>query len=197
MAIPAIVEGYMESVFLPVVLAQLGRADLQPNIRNAGGGTKFWLAAARYNEAGKHNAVMGLADLEQAQCAPSLLASKLPHKSAGFHLRISVRMLESWLLADRQAMAGFLKVPISALPINPDSKAHPKRTLVDIARKSTSKNIRNALIPDDSGGVVGSDYAATMSKFIEQHWRVAVARKHSPSLEKACQRWVAIQAVQI
>lgn len=192
MAIPAVVEGYMESVFLPVVLDQIGRADLQPIIRNAGGGSKFWLVAARYNDAGKHTTVMGLADLEQAQCASSLLASKLPHKSAGFHLRLAVRMLESWLLADRQAMARFLKVPIGALPIDPDGEAHAKRVLVDIARKSTSKTIRDALVPDDSGGVVGSDYVATMSKFIQQHWHVSVARKTSPSLEKACQRWFAM-----
>ena len=192
MAIPAVVEGYMESVFLPMVLDQIGRADLQPIIRNAGGGSKFWLIAARYNEAGKNTSVMGLADLEQEQCAPLLLASKLPCKSAGFHLRIAVRMLESWLLADRQSMARFLKVPISALPTNPDNEAHAKRVLVDIARKSTSKTIRDALVPDDSGGVVGPDYVATMSKFIEQHWRASVARKTSPSLEKACQRWFAI-----
>ena len=195
MVIPAVVEGYMESVFLPVVLHQIGRTDLQPNIRDAGGGSKFWLAAARYNEAGRHTAVIGLADLEQAQCASSLLAGKLPHKSAGFHLRLAVRMLESWLLADRQAMARFLKVPISTLPMNPDGEVHAKRVLVDIARKSTSKNIRDALVPDDSGGIVGSDYAATMCTFIEQYWRVSDARKISPSLEKACQRWFAIEAV--
>ena len=192
MAIPAVVEGYMESVFLPIVLDQIGRSDLQPIIRNAGGGSKFWFDAARYNEAGKHTAVIGLADLEQAQCASSLLASKLPHKSAGFHLRLAVRMLESWLLADRHAMARFLKVPISALPVNPDGEAHAKRALVNIARSSTSKAIREALVPSDSGGIVGSDYAATMCKFIEQHWRVSVARKTSPSLERACQRWFAI-----
>lgn len=194
MAIPAVVEGYMESVFLPVVLDQIGRADLTLNIRNAGG-SKFWDIAARYNEAGKHIDVMGLADLEQAPCASSLLASKLTYKSPRFHLRLAVRMLESWLLADRQSMARFLKVPISALPTSPDDDAHAKRLLISIARKSTSRAIRDALVPDDSGGIVGSDYAATMSKFIEQHWRVSAARKHSPSLEKACQRWFAVKAV--
>lgn len=191
MAIPALVEGYMESVLLPVVLDQIGRSDLQPIIRDARG-NRFWTLAVGYNDAGKHMAVIGLADLEQAKCASSLLASKLRDKSAGFHLRIAVRMLESWLLADRQSMARFLKVPIGALPTDPDSEFHAKKLLVSIARKSTSKSIRDALVPDDSGGIVGSDYAATMNRFIEKHWRVSEARKHSPSLEKACQRWVAI-----
>ena len=78
MVVPAVVEGYMESVFLPVMLNQIGRSDLQLSIRNAGGGAKFWPIAVRYNEAGKYLTVIGLADLEQAQCASSLLASKLP-----------------------------------------------------------------------------------------------------------------------
>ena len=193
MAIPAVVEGYMEAVFLPLVLKQIGRSDLQPIIRIAGGGQNFWVIAERYNEAGKRSSVLGLADLEETQCAPLLLARKLPYKSPGFHLRIAVRMLESWLLADRQSMAKFLKVRISALPTNPDCESHAKRLLVDIARKSTSKTIRTALVPDGSGAVVGPDYVATMNKFIEQDWRVSVARMTSPSLEKACQRWTAIK----
>lgn len=192
MRVPTIVEGYMESIFLPVLLDQLGRADLEPDIRIAGGGDKFWVQALRYNEAGKTLKVIGLADLEQELCAPLLLAAKLPEKSSGFQLRIAVRMLESWLLADRQSMASFLKVLVSKLPTDPDNEAHAKRALVDIARHSTSRRIRDALLPDDSGGLVGSDYTATMSEFIHQHWKAAAARKVSPSLEKACQRWSVI-----
>jgi hypothetical protein len=192
MGIPVLVEGYLESVFLPVVLKQIGRSDLQPVIRNAGGGTKFWPIARQYNEAGKHMAVIGLADLEQIDCAPTLLAVELPRKSGGFHLRLAVRMLESWLLADRARLASFLKVPATAIPIAPDALRHPKRELVNISRKSTSRLIREAMIPEDSGGVVGPDYVATMSEFICTHWQVAVARATSPSLERACVRWLAI-----
>ena len=182
----------METVFLPVVLAQIGRADLQPNIKNAGGVSKFWPIAARYNEAGKRTPVIGLADLEQEACAPALLLAKLPRKAAGFHLRIAVRMLESWLIADRQSLATFLKVPIAAIPADPDAEAHPKRKLADIARRSTSKAIRDAMVPDDSGGVVGADYVATMCDFMTHHWQCARARQVSPSLDRACNRWGAI-----
>lgn len=195
MVIPAVVEGHMESVFLPIVLNQIGRADLQLTIRDARGGTKFWPIAARYNEAGRYTTVIGLADLEQAECASSLLGSKLPYKSPGFHLRLAVRMLESWLLADRQSLARFLRVPVSTMPTEPDAERHAKRVLVDIARRSTSKTIREALVPYDSGGVVGPDYVATMSEFITQHWQAVAARKTSPSLERACQRWLAIESV--
>ena len=71
MAIPAVVEGYMESVFLPMVLDQIGRNDLQPIIRNAGGGSKFWLIAARYNEAGKNTSVISSVPTSSHQNAVS------------------------------------------------------------------------------------------------------------------------------
>lgn len=96
MAIPTLVEGHLESVFLPVLFAQIGRSDLDLIIRNAGGEVKFWQKAKAYNDAGKHQLVIGLADLEQCDCASSLISNRLPNKSQGFHLRIAVRMLESW-----------------------------------------------------------------------------------------------------
>ena len=135
MIIHTLVEGYMESLFLPVIFSQIGRSDLQLNIRNAGGGDKFWSIAKRFNKAGAYTSAIGLTDLEQARCAPSLLADRLPDKSPGFHLRLAVRMLESWLLADRQAMAQFLKVPIRLLPTDPDSEQHAKRLLVNVAAR--------------------------------------------------------------
>ena len=192
MAVPAVVEGYMESIFLPIVLLQIGRADLQPNIRDAGGVTKFWPIAVRYNEAGTHRDVLGLGDLEQGECAPTLLLDKLQQNSARFHIRIAVRMLESWLIADRARLASFLRAPIAAVPVNPDLLQHPKQELVNIARRSTRKSVREAMVPEDSGGMVGPDYVATMSDFMQNHWRVAEARIASPSLERACVRWAAI-----
>lgn len=192
MSVPALVEGYVESVFLPVVLQQLGRADLQPTIRIAGGTTKFWPIAKRWNEAGKHSSLIGLADVEQAECAPELLRSVLPQKSSDFHLRLAVRMLESWLLADRVRLAAFLKVPVAAVPTQPDTLKHPKLELVNIARRSTRKSIREAMVPDDSGAVVGPNYVATVSEFITGHWQSETARGASPSLHRACARWAAI-----
>lgn len=193
MGIPALVEGHLETVFLPVVLRQIGRGDLQPTIRDARGGSGFWKAAVRYNQAGRHGVVIGLADLEKAECASSLFVAHLRRKNPGFHLRIAVRMLESWLMADRAAMADFLRIPISSIPIEPDSEGHPKRKLVDLVRKSTSKTIRDAMLPQDSGGTVGPEYVPTMTEFISGRWRAEQARILSPSLERACQRWAAIE----
>lgn len=192
MSIPALVEGYLESVFLPVLLIQIGRGDLDPIIRNAGGGRQFWDQARRYNAAGRNKSLLGLADLEQARCAPHLLSVELPQKSAGFHLRLAVRMLESWLIADRARLASFLRVPTAAVPNSPDELPHPKRTLIDIARRSARRTIREGMVPEDSGALVGPEYVPMMSQFIQLDWRAAAARDASPSLDRTCVRWMAV-----
>lgn len=177
---------------MPVLLAQIGRSDIKPVIRDARGGPNFWKEAKRYNEAAVHTLVLGLADVEQAVCAGGLIVANLPTKSAAFHLRLAVRMLESWLIADRIAIASFLGVSQARIPHDPDELAHPKRLLVTLARGSTKRTIREAMVPDDSGGIVGPDYVATMAAYIESHWNVERARAESPSLNRACFRWAAI-----
>jgi hypothetical protein len=195
MAIPAVVEGYLESVFLPVVLRQIGRPDIEPNIRDAGGITKFWPIAQRYNNAAVHMDMIGLADLEQHDCAPQVIANRIPTKRPRFHLRLAVRMLESWLIADREMIAAYLQVPVAAVPQGPDGLIHAKMDLVNVARHSRSRAVRDAMLPGDSGGVVGPDYVAKMVIFIGQHWRAAAARAASPSLDRACVRWHAIEPI--
>lgn len=192
MKVNALVEGYLESVLMPVLLAQIGRSDIEPVIRDARGGPNFWKEAKRYNEAAGHTLVLGLADVEQATCAGGLMVANLPKKSAAFHLRLAVRMLESWLIADRIAIASFLGVSQARIPRDPDQVAHPKRLLVTLARGSSKRAIREALVPDDSGGIVGPDYVATMASYIASHWNVERARAESPSLNRACDRWAAI-----
>lgn len=182
----------MEAIFLPVLLKQIGRSDLQPTIRDAGGGAKFWIKAASYNQAGMRMPVLGLVDLERETCAPALLAKQLPNKAQGFYLRVAVRMLESWLLADRRAIADFLGVSLAAIPKDPDDELHPKRKLIELVKRSSSKTIREAMLPGDSGALVGPEYVTTMCQFITDHWQSERARKLSSSLDRACARWTAI-----
>jgi hypothetical protein len=136
--------------------------------------------------------MMGLADIEQEACAPIVLETQLSGKHAQFHLRLAVRMLESWLIADRERIATFLRIQVAAVPNVPDELDHPKITLVNLARRSTSRAVREGMVPDDSGGIVGADYVAMMGTFINNYWRASAARASSPSLERACTRWQAI-----
>ena len=185
--IPALVEGHLEERLLGVLWKQLGHASRRLTIRNAGG-SPFWINARRYNEAGKHQLVVGLADLEQAPCATDALKQLEKPLSTGFKLRLAVKMIESWVIADREAFASHLGLRIAHVPKQPDLLDHPKRTVVDLARQSRKKSVREALIPTGQG-LVGAEYTPFMAGFVESRWRSEEARKTSPSLERACLSW--------
>lgn len=185
--IPALVEGHLEDRALRVIWRELGRTE-ELIVRNASGGHQFWIHARRYNEAGRRQVVLGLADLEQVECVPGALAVLGPVRSEGFKLRLAVRMLESWLMADRDAFARELGVPIRSVPGNPDLLTHPKKTVIDLARHSRRTAVKAGLVPTGSG-IVGSEYVPFMASFIGRSWSPARARVNSPSLERACLRW--------
>jgi hypothetical protein len=95
-------------------------------------------------------------------------------------------MVESWLLTDREAMAEFLRIAVANLPADPDREEHPKRTLVNLARKSRAREVREDLVPEaGSPGVVGKNYTPRMTQFVEDHWRPLEAEKRSASLRRA------------
>jgi hypothetical protein len=95
-------------------------------------------------------------------------------------------MLESWLLAHHKALARFLNVSVDLIPRDPDGEEHPKRTLVNLARRSRTRSIREDLIPEaGSSGVVGKNYTARLTEFIRDPWEPLVAQDRSPSLRRA------------
>lgn len=101
-------------------------------------------------------------------------------------------MMESWLLADRDSVAAFLGVRIAAIPREPDRETHPKQTLVNLARTSRKRSIRQALVPDGSGALVGPEYTPVIGGFIDDRWDASRARANSPSLDRACVRWMEV-----
>lgn len=186
--IPALVEGYLDERVLKVLWSQSGRDPDDLIVRNAAG-NPFWRLAQKYNQAGRNSLVLGLADLEQEVCVAVALRQLVPARSEGFKLRLAVRMVESWLMADRDALAAYLGVGVGALPRDPDTEPHPKRRIVDIARGSRKRAIRECLVPQGTGAVVGAEYTPVMAEFVERHWDVSRARRVSPSLDRACIRW--------
>ena len=98
--------------------------------------------------------------------------------------RLAVRAIESWLLADAEQLAAFLRVSSAKIPVNPDGEHDPKMTLVNLARYSTKKNIREDMVPrEGSGGKVGPGYVGRVIEFA-QLWRPEVAAERSDSLRR-------------
>ena len=64
-----------------------------------------------YNRAARFSPWIVLIDLDDDfECAPTLRAEWLPTPAEHMYLRVAVRTVESWLLADREGIAAFLSV---------------------------------------------------------------------------------------
>ncbi len=131
--------------------------------------------------------VLMLTDLDADLCPAGKVADWLGHApSRGFIFRICVREIEAWLLADREAMAGFLKVSITKLPLAPELLPDPKAKLIGLAQKSPRK-IRIGVTPVGRAAI-GPDYNELLSGFIAERWSIERAVRCAPSLARARHR---------
>ena len=81
------------------------------------------------------------------------------HSELGARYRVAVRAIEAWLLADAERLAKYLGIPRTLVPRFPDQGDHPKRTLVNLARRSRKRAIREGMTPRQGSGVqVGPEY---------------------------------------
>ena len=139
-----------------------------------------------YNKAAHFTPWLVLIDLDMdALCPSHVVARWLPEPANGMRFRIAVRSIEAWLLADRESIASFLAVGLSKIPHHPDLDLHPKQTLINIARTSRNKSIREDIVPrQESGAKVGPLYVARLADFTENHLEPSEGEKHSESLRR-------------
>lgn len=128
-----------------------------------------------------------------AACVPaaldSYIYSKVSTTPRSFLCRFAVAELESWLLADHKGLAAFLRITESTIPKAPEAEEFPKRTLVNLARRSTKGDIRQAIVPGlRHESPVAPGYTAAMTDFIENHWNIEAAAVRAPSLQRCIQR---------
>jgi hypothetical protein len=126
-------------------------------------------------------------------CPPSVPRAWLPNRSPNLLFRVVVREVESWLLADREAMADWLGISVAHLPIQPEAVSDPKQSLVNLARRSRRKHIYTALAPAKGiSASVGPDYVGKLSEFVHGVWRPDIARTAAPSLDSCLKRLCAL-----
>jgi hypothetical protein len=168
--------------------------------RVAGGKTKLDPNIPRYAQSANWLPWLILRDLDNdAPCGAELRRALLDGDVPLLCLRIAVRQIEAWLMLDREAIASFLKVPLEKVPANPEELPHAKRAMIDLARHSSSRSIRQALVPREGvGASEGPEFAAQMLQFARDHWRpdVAAAAQPMSSLARAieCLRSLAARA---
>jgi hypothetical protein len=139
-----------------------------------------------YNEAAQRWPWTVLVDLDESHVCPAELRSSwLPEEAPFMCLRVAVREVEAWVLADTANTSALLGVKRSLLPSNPDAEPDAKRTLVDLARTSTRESIREALVPAEGARrKVGPLYNATLREFVANRWNPDEAAERSDSLRR-------------
>ncbi|MDW8317841.1 MAG: hypothetical protein RMN53_08365 [Anaerolineae bacterium] len=137
------------------------------------------------------NPVLALVDFldTHLSCPPELPALWLPARSSRFLLRAVVNEMESWLLADRRGIAQLLGLSVALIPQQPEQLTDPKQTLINLARRSPRRKLRNAMVPPPGvTAAVGPGYTGVMIEFVTKRWSVEGARRLAPSLDRCCHR---------
>lgn len=140
---------------------------------------------AAYNAAARFAWWFILRDLNGAPCAPTLRNWLIPKQAEHMCLRIPVRAVESWLLADCQGIASYLSVGEAHVPEHPELLDHPKRALVNLARRSRNRRLREEMVPPSGVSIaVGPGYTGRLIEFAEHKWDPKKAAARSESLDR-------------
>lgn len=152
----------------------------------AGGKSRLDPRIPSLNRSGAHLNWLILRDLDHdASCPPQLIRHLLREhrRSPRVALRVPVRTMESWILADVEGFAREFAVSRQHLPRDPDDIQRPRQFLVDSCRRSRRSEIRDAMTPrPGSGRQAGPEYSYRITKFAAGAWDPERASGRSRSL---------------
>ncbi len=113
-----------------------------------------------------------------------------------FFLRVAVMEVESWIMADREGVAGLLSIPLSRIPRDTDAISHPKEFLVTLARRSRKTSLREELVPRlGATSKVGPGYNSRIGEFVRSAWNIGRAGAASDSLRRTIDRLKTFRAI--
>lgn len=187
--INAIVEGQLDEVVAIRLISESGHTPGATYGKRGSGYIRNKISG--FNRSAIGIAYLALTDLMDTGlgCSPLVVQTWVPHRNHGMLFRVIVQELESWLLADSEGIADYLGIRRNRIPTHPELIPNPKLALINLARLSRRKTIRNALIPQPgSTAQTGKLYLSEMSAFAQNKWSIANARVNSSSLDRCLQR---------
>lgn len=141
-----------------------------------------------WRQMANHRIVIVLTDLDRLDCPLILLDKWLGaerHAPQNLLLRIAEREVESWLLADHQALGNLLGGDKKRFPQQPDTLPEPKQSLLGLAQRAP-RAVRDDLVAQQ--GVVsrqGIGYNSRLVNWVKTEWSPERAAMRSPSLSRA------------
>ncbi len=178
------VEGVIDEAVARTILRHLGR-EAGP-IHVQGGKARLLAKLPGFNAAARFSPWLVLVDLDgDASCAPTFVAHVLPAPSAQILFRVAVHQAEAWLFADRARIAAYLRVRQAAVPLDPESVSDAKLAMVNLARTSRDRLVRDDMVPTPrSGRKTGPNYAGRLIEFATKKWNPATAAERAESLAR-------------
>lgn len=131
--------------------------------------------------------VLLLTDLDMKACPMAVrndwMGARKPTEN--LVLRIVVREIESWVLADHDALRTLIGNR-GTLPPDPDALADPKEYLLRLIAKQAPRHIREDLVAE-KGAIAsqGIGYNAHFGEWVRTQWSPARAADRSQSLRRA------------
>jgi len=152
---------------------------------------------AGWNNAAKGIPFVVLTDLDKHDCPRSLIEEWLrapQHPNLVF--RVAVREVEAWLLADRRNLSSRLGIRERIVPSDVDALHDPKAALIQLAKRSRFKHVRNGVAPKSgSTASQGPVYNSFLAAFVSEIWDVSVAATGSPSLARTLEKLARFEPV--
>ena len=162
---------------------------------NTGGITKLLPSLPRYANVAQHVwPVLCVADTD-SQCPVALRRAWLPaHAPDSLLFRFAVPEAESWVLADREAVANFFRVPLGRISKAPEALADAKVEVLRLARMSKVRRLREEVVSASSPVKRGVGYNAHLCALVRDSWDASRAAERAPSLNRAIARLSAFAA---
>ncbi|PIA67571.1 DUF4276 family protein [Pseudomonas sediminis] len=182
-------EDYLSEIVCLRLLKEL-EGKLTPQLLLRKGGSGYLKSNIRkWCELSNTLPVLILTDLDNTKCPLLLIQSWLEKdkKPDNLLIRVAVREIESWLIADHEAIQDFLNSK-ERLSVKPDEIQDPKQYLLNLAKKAP-RQIRDDLVQVNKGSIrQGLGYNNLLAKFVTETWDPERAAARSPSLAKARMR---------
>jgi hypothetical protein len=187
MWVQPVVEDLLQEIILEKIVS-IYRPDI--NLYNAIGkkGNGYIKAKLKaFNDASDALPHIILTDLDMVKCAPALLNELITFPlSDKLMLRIAEKEADAWIMADRNAFANFAGIPVNKIPLNTQQIPDPKEFLINLARRSRRKIIKD-IVPAGTSRV-GPGYNPILQDFVINFWDPKVAITFNGSLNKAVKR---------
>lgn len=146
--------------------------------------------AAMVEMASKGIATLVLTDLDRGQCAPELiriwtgLRGKRITLPPRLWFRVAVRETESWMLADRVALATYFGIAANNFDPNPDQLMDPKEYFLNVVEAKCRSKLLRQILPIGNANI-GPSYNEIVCGFVRTKWDPERAAANSPSLQRA------------